>query len=596
MNVMWMSNAPWVGTGYGKQTKIILNGLLEKGHTPSLLAFYGLLGGCIEYEGYKVVCPSNYDPWGNDVVKAHSERLGAKAVVTLMDLFILNQEIWSNLELPWIAWTPLDADTIGTPTLNLLKLVDYPVAMSTHGTIQMVEVGVEPAATIYHAVDMDIYKPKDKRECRKELGLDEEAYIIGMVMANKGDRKQYATQLAAIAQWMKTDPDRNIKVYIHTDTTSQMGGWDMKTITTKLGLTGKVYSTSQYDASVIGLSESMMATLYNSFDVLMNCSGGEGFGVPIVEAQACGVPVLATNVTAMTELVHNGYLVEPISRSLANHYGYQYVPSIADMVYRLECIYRRAKHPHDDGGIQWVKENCSIPVIVDQWSQLLKRVEETEAKRTAEAEAISITHPQGTITETIKNARESMDNSNEEYGTYNQRLPEYRLVYAALQDLQLIKGDRILDLGAAFGDLGWYLHEQGWRGVYVPVDMTIDGTNLEDYEIPDGFNFIVAEQVIEHVLEWEKLLDKIEAKNCGVVIVTPNKLEVGEHDKEGLPHQMAHVSLLTPDDLEQRGYKVYTCSLTGRVDDTIVATKLCSVGEENDHIGNNSVEVELSRS
>jgi len=298
----------------------------------------------------------------------------------------------------------------------------------------------------------------------------------------------------------------------------------------------------------------------------------------------------------MTELVHNGYLVEPISRSLAPHYGYQYVPSIADMVYRLECIYRRAKHPHDEGGIQWVKENCSIPVIVNQWSQLLKKVEESEAEKIAKAKAIILTHPQGTVTDTIKVARESMTSSDKEYGTFNERIPEYRLVHAALQDLQLIDGDRILDLGAAFADLGRYLYKEGWEGVYVPVDMTIDGTDLEDYEVPDGFNFIVAEQVIEHVLEWEKLLDKIEAKNCGVVIITPNKLAVGEHDKEDLPHQMAHVSLLTPDDLEQRGYKVSTCSLAGRVDDTIVATKLCVVGEENDRIGNNSVEVELSRS
>jgi glycosyltransferase involved in cell wall biosynthesis len=39
-----------------------------------------------------------------------------------------------------------------------------------------------------------------------------------------------------------------------------------------------------------GLPPSSVADLYAAFDVLANPSLGEGFGIPIVEAQACGVP------------------------------------------------------------------------------------------------------------------------------------------------------------------------------------------------------------------------------------------------------------------------------------------------------------------
>ena len=37
---------------------------------------------------------------------------------------------------------------------------------------------------------------------------------------------------------------------------------------------------------------------------------GEGFGLPLIEAQACGTPVVTSNNTAMTELCFGGLLVK----------------------------------------------------------------------------------------------------------------------------------------------------------------------------------------------------------------------------------------------------------------------------------------------
>lgn len=37
---------------------------------------------------------------------------------------------------------------------------------------------------------------------------------------------------------------------------------------------------------------------------------GEGFGIPIIEAQAAGCPVIVTDCTAMTELCLSGWLIE----------------------------------------------------------------------------------------------------------------------------------------------------------------------------------------------------------------------------------------------------------------------------------------------
>jgi glycosyltransferase involved in cell wall biosynthesis len=371
---LWESNAPWAGTGYGAQTKLLLPALKALGHDPQMFAFYGLLGGTIEYDGYKVWPNSNYDGWGNDVINLHVERSKVEAMVTLMDLFVLDRGIWEKLSVPWAAWTPVDSVGIGDATQKMLQICEYPVAMSYFGANQMRDHDIEPAATIWHAVDCNVYKPMDKYECRALLDLDEDAYVIGMVMANKGDRKQYPLQLKAIKEWMDKNTDRKIQVYIHTEPTAMMGGWDMRELCRVLGLSGKVYATNQYDASVVPSPPQFLAQVYNACDVLMNVSAGEGFGIPIIEAQACGTPVLTGNYTSMTEITHYGYAVEPGASGLGSHFGWQFVPDIEDLLWRLECVYRMDTREAKVQSSAWARMNFDVPVIAMQWATLLERI------------------------------------------------------------------------------------------------------------------------------------------------------------------------------------------------------------------------------
>lgn len=366
----------------------MLKALHDLGHEPECSAYYGLDGGLVEYDGYRVWPCSPFDPWGNDVIKTHILNIGPEAIITLMDLFVLNEKVWEQLPVPWIAWTPIDHEEIGPATLRRLQLANVPVAMSDFGAVEMMKAGIEEVIRIYHAVDTDVFKPMDKYECREAYGLSEDAYIIGMVMANKGDRKQFPRQFKAIKMWMDKNPDRDVRIFLHTEPSERMGGWKMKDLVEHSGLSGKVHSTRAFFTSVVPLPSEDMAKVYNCFDVLLNVSAGEGFGIPIIEAQACGVPVIAGNYTAMGELVHNGYLVEAESRYLASHFGYQFLPSLDDLVYRLESAYRMCDKKTAQFGRSWVEENCSVPVIAKQWNELLGYLQEAQAAGYSPSEAV----------------------------------------------------------------------------------------------------------------------------------------------------------------------------------------------------------------
>jgi len=76
--------------------------------------------------------------------------------------------------------------------------------------------------------------------------------------------------------------------------------------------------------------------LYNSFDVNMLCSGGEGAGLPYIEAAGCGVPSIGTDYAAAPEYIGPGLTVPSKEYVILNAPGTRYaLPSIDGMATAL---------------------------------------------------------------------------------------------------------------------------------------------------------------------------------------------------------------------------------------------------------------------
>lgn len=88
------------------------------------------------------------------------------------------------------------------------------------------------------------------------------------------------------------------------------GGLDLHKLITSLGIAEKVLFPERYQY-FNGFPAEFLALIYNSADVLLGASMAEGFGIPLIEAQACGTPVITTDFSAMPELVRWGYKIEP---------------------------------------------------------------------------------------------------------------------------------------------------------------------------------------------------------------------------------------------------------------------------------------------
>ena len=77
--------------------------------------------------------------------------------------------------------------------------------------------------------------------------------------------------------------------------------------------------------------ESKKPYLYNASDVLLHTSEYEGFGMPILEAMACGIPVVCSKKASIPEVVGScGYLVDIDS----DDYVEQFVEGILNSIER----------------------------------------------------------------------------------------------------------------------------------------------------------------------------------------------------------------------------------------------------------------------
>ncbi|MFM6618980.1 MAG: glycosyltransferase, partial [Dolichospermum sp.] len=62
--------------------------------------------------------------------------------------------------------------------------------------------------------------------------------------------------------------------------------------------------------------QSILIQLYNAADILLAPSLYEGFGLTILEAMACGLPVITSNVSSLPEVVdHAAVIVSPLDIS-----------------------------------------------------------------------------------------------------------------------------------------------------------------------------------------------------------------------------------------------------------------------------------------
>lgn len=376
MRILIHSNAPWAPTGYGQQTRLFARALKQAGHDVGISAFYGMQGALGDWEGIPVY-PSWADAYGNDVVLAHCARHfkgdpKSGLLITLVDAWVMDPDRLSLTNC--LAWTPVDHDPLVPRVAKVLhESRAFPVAMSRHGERLMRDAGLEPEY-VPHGIDPAL-SPMDREQARRMVGLPEDRFIVGMVAANKGtpSRKGFGEVALAFKEFHAQHPEALL--VLHTEHSGCMQGVNLDALFQTVGLPrDAVMFGDQYQGMVLGAPSEYMRALYSGIDVLINPAYGEGFGIPVVEAQACGTPVIVQDFTAMSELAVTGWKVQG-QRFWTTQGSWQSVPSVKELAWALSEAHTYAWGMRD-AAVEGVKEYGYGRVFAEHWQPVLKRMRE----------------------------------------------------------------------------------------------------------------------------------------------------------------------------------------------------------------------------
>lgn len=378
------SNSPGVPTGYGVQADYLVRRLVRHGVDTAVFSNYGLEAqrSVIKTEHGKIDhYPRGFAPYSEDVIPLWyddfmRDKPGVKgAVMTLFDVWVYNK---LKFDYPLISWTPLDHVTMPPGVALFLKRENVtPIAMSPHGQRQMKKDLDIDATYIPHAVDVSVFKPTEKIRgisTRKFMGVPEDAFVVSMVAANKANgivhRKALAEQIIAFSHFRKKHDDAYL--YLHMTPQKTYNGFNLAALLPACGIDPDSVILADEEQLRLGYPQKELAALYTASDVLLSASYGEGFGVPLIEAQACGTPIITGNWTSMPDLVaETSFLVQGQPFWDEPQASFWTIPSIGSIVEALEMAYERRTRT-DQVSIDWAQQFGLEKVWNDYWLPFLR--------------------------------------------------------------------------------------------------------------------------------------------------------------------------------------------------------------------------------
>lgn len=581
--IHYHSAPPMADTGYGVHTKNLV-GRLRKDKDVFIHSVGGWEGMGIDWQGVQVY-PSGAGKHGEESIPYWFKENDADVVFSHHDHWAMSDTLngIGASGIPLVLYTILDhtlpngdpPDSVVQANENAYKTV----VMSewAENSLKRSRIPDEQITQIPHAVNTTKYAPVTQRisqaELKRDMGIPEDAFLFGMVAANYGPRKNIPQHMEAFRRFKdKYDAD-DAYLYIHTHPTMS-GGFNLYQVREALGLSDEEVMFPDPHKIYHGIDDLTIVQLLNTFDVHMNVTQSESWGMTVTEAMSCGTPVIGANNSAMTEQFDvpydtfvtseeqfretpNGLLVHRGNELWTqNATACRYTAAVDDMVEAMGFYYENPTKIVDHGHAarNYVEENYAWEdVYEEQWKPLFDEIEEELG---------------GTKYNKFYFERRDKETNSQAFMAEAQEL------------LMEARGESVLDVGAGSGTLSAFFQEHEFDVTaveYAEAGVQYIKEREQDIEVYQGditsiqfkdesYDTAVSQHVLEHVeADAQALSELYRVAREKVACIVPGKgtpgegldsTEVRRYDDRELDRLAEEFSSLTGADMEYRSLKV----------------------------------------
>ena len=366
MKILQIISSKDTGGGSQEHTRILSLGLQNRGHKVKVICRPGSLAEAYKKNGLEVYTLELREKRKAirelvdlireerfDVVHTHNrdgdvpgliaaKKAGTSLIVSTIHAYI-NKDKLGNRKMNFPLWK----------YNRILKKIPHKIitlseALRGH-ILQELRINPERVVTILNGVDLNRLKVSSERNVvKKELGIPEEAKVIGSVghlIALKG----YRYLIEASVEVLKAFPETRF---------AMVGEGNLRRELEELAKELRVRGNFIFTGKV-----AEVGNILQILDLFVHPSLSEGLPRSVMEASGVGIPVVATNVGGIPEVVRNketGVLV-PAKNSQA----------------LAKAITYLLNHPEEaremgEKGKRWIEENFDVSRMVDETETILK--------------------------------------------------------------------------------------------------------------------------------------------------------------------------------------------------------------------------------
>lgn len=415
-----------VSTGFARCTHTAANALHAAGHEVTILG--------INYHGdphpypYPIYpCRQPFD-YGHDSMG--QTRLPRIIQLTEPDVVLLLNDPWNIADYldsmdarladdfprpAVVGWLAVDAMNQHGAPLNRL---DHVVVWTEFAKRELSRGGCTRDIDIVPlGVDTDIFKPTgvtpgttrfDRSEARRRVVppgfMPDGAFLVGAIGRNQS-RKRLDLTLSYFSRWINRFRRDDAYLLLHVGPTGEKRGVDYRSLVRYFELQGRVMVIEPEIGH--GVDDTIMPYVYSSLDVYVTTTQGEGWGLPALEAMACGVPCVVPDFAGLGSWAGDAAARVPCSAIVptapinAMMHTLGAVPNESDFVSELDALYASPIHYNAlvrrglrlAGSLSWASTGDSIRRILESVAEARASApdaasEVTSSSSTAESQGV----------------------------------------------------------------------------------------------------------------------------------------------------------------------------------------------------------------